>query len=91
MVIERDGFPVELTAQELREASEEHQLNCMKEDIRSIIEQREDADDCSDDTVTRLAEKALHALSKNDAYFEAFWYNAEDVVADYFNNNYRHN
>ena len=91
MVIERDGFPVELTAQELREAYEEYQLNCMKEDIRSIIEQREDADDCSDDTVTRLAEKALHALSKNDAYFEAFWYNAEDVVADYFKGNHRHN
>lgn len=87
MVIERDGFPVELTEQELREAYEEYRLNCMKEDVRSIIEQREDSDDCSDDIVTRLAEKALHALSKNDAYFEAFWYNAEDVVANYFYDN----
>lgn len=91
MVIERDGFPVELTAQELREAYEEHQLNCMKEDIRSTIEQNENANDCSDKTVTYLAEQALYALSKNDAYFEAFWYTVEDVVADYFKDNHRYN
>lgn len=86
MVIERDGFPVELTAQELREAYEEYKLNCMKEDVRSTIEQSENTDDCSDDTVTYLAEQALHALSKNDAYFEAFWDTVEDVVYNYFHN-----
>ena len=87
MVIERNGFSVELTAQELHEAYEEYRLNCMKEDVRSTIEQSESAADCSDNTVTHLAEQALDALSKNDAYFEAFWYTVENVVADYFDNN----
>lgn len=87
MTIYRDGNPIELTASELRQASEEYSLQCKMEDVRSEIEQNPDlpiTPDFDDTDIQVIAERAENMLSKNDLYYDAYWASVNNAIEEYF-------
>lgn len=87
MTIYRDSNPIELTASELRQASEEYGLQCKMEDVRSEIEQNPDlpiTPDFDDTDIQVIAERAENMLSKNDLYYDAYWASVNNAIEEYF-------
>lgn len=73
MKIYRDGKEYELTFSELIQAHKEYELDCMIEDVKDRYAQGEYDVDLSDEQIEDIAMFAVHNLSKNDSYFEAYW------------------
>ena len=86
MKIIRDGKEFELTFSEMIQAHEEYELDCMVEDVRSKYEEGNYDVELSEDDISEVASFALHNLSKNDSYFEAYWMSVEYTLDNYINN-----
>jgi hypothetical protein len=86
MKIFRDGKEYELTFSEMIQAHEEYELDCMVEDVRSKYEEGEYDVELSEDDISEVASFALHNLSKNDSYFEAYWMSVEYTLDNYIDN-----
>ena len=86
MKIYRDGKEFELTFNEMIQANEEYKLDCMIEDIKSILESGARDVDLSDAQIKEVAIAAVHNLGKNDSYYEAYWMSAEYTLDDYIDN-----
>ena len=83
MKIYRDGKEFELTFSEMIQAYEEYKLDCMVEDVKNVYEQGEYDVELSEDDISEVASFALHNLSKNDSYFEAYWMSVECTLDNY--------
>ena len=86
MKIYRDGKEYELTFSEMIQANEEYKLDCMIEDVKSILESGARDIELSDKQIKEIAEYALHNLGKNDSYYEAYWMSVEYTLDDYIDN-----
>ena len=86
MKIFRNGEAFELTFTELIQAHEEYELNCMIEDVKYRYAQGEYDVDLSDEQIEDIAMFAVHNLSKNDSYFEAYWMSVQYTLDDYIDN-----
>lgn len=86
MKIYRDGKEYELTFSEMIQAHEEYELDCMVEDVRSKYEEGDYDVELSEDDISEVAGFALHNLSKNDSYFEAYWMSVEYTLYNYISN-----
>ena len=85
MKIYRDGKEYELTFSEMIQAHEEWELDCMVSDIKTLLEGREEVK-LSEEEIGAVASFALHNLSKNDSYFEAYWMSVEYTLDNYIDN-----
>lgn len=88
MKITRDGKEFELTFNEMILVYEEYQLDCMIEDVKNCYSQGEYDVDLSEDDISEVASFALHNLSKNDSYFEAYWRSVENALDNYIDDSY---
>ena len=86
MKIYRDGKEIELTFSEMIQANEEYNLDCMIEDIDSILGSEERDVELSNEQIKEVAMLAVHNLDKNDSHFEAYWASVEYTLDDYINN-----
>lgn len=86
MKIYRDGKEYELTFSEMIQANEEYELDCMIEDVKNCYQQGEYDVDLSEDDISEIASFALHNLSKNDSYFEAYWMSVQYTLDNYIDN-----
>lgn len=86
MKIIRGGKEFELTAIEMMQAYKEYEFDCMIEDVKNCYSQGEYDVDLSEDDISAVASFALHNLSKNDSYFEAYWMSVEYTLNNYINN-----
>ena len=84
MKIFRDGKEYELTFSEMIQANEEYKLDCMIEDVRGKLENYDV--ELSEEQIKEIAQSALHNISKNDSYFEAYWMSVEYTLDDYIDN-----
>ena len=84
MKIFRDGKEYELTFSEMIQANEEYKLDCMIEDVRGKLENYDV--ELSEEQIKEIAQIALHNISKNDSYFEAYWMSVEYTLDDYIDN-----
>lgn len=75
MKIIRNGQEFELTFSELMAAYDEYKLDCMVADVREKLALNSDYEGIklSDEQIQDIANNAIHNLSKNDNYFEAYW------------------
>ena len=83
---------LELTFSELMAAHDEYSLDCAIADVNDVYEQRLERDlELSDEQLKSIAEQALHNLSKNDSYYDAYWesfkYTFKDCIEELLNNN----
>ena len=85
MKIYRDGKEYELTFSEMIQAHEEWELDCMVSDVKTLLERREEVK-LSEEEIGAVASFALHNLSKNDSYFEAYWMSVEYTLDNYIDN-----
>jgi hypothetical protein len=85
MKIYRDGKEYELTFSEMIQAHEEWELDCMVSDVKTLLEGREEVK-LSEEEIGAVASFALHNLSKNDSYFEAYWMSVEYTLDNYIDN-----
>ena len=85
MKIVRDGKEYELTFSEMIQAHEEWELDCMVSDVKTLLEGREEVK-LSEEEIGAVASFALHNLSKNDSYFEAYWMSVEYTLDNYIDN-----
>jgi hypothetical protein len=65
-------------------AHEEYELDGAIEDVRSLI--GPETPRLSDEQVKEIATQAMHNLSKNDSYFEAYWMSVQYTLDDYIDN-----
>ena len=86
MKIYRDGKEYELTFSEMIQANEEYKLDCMVEDIDSILDSGTRDVELSDEQIKEVAIMAVNNLSKNDSYYEAYWMSVEYTLDDYISN-----
>ena len=86
MKIYRDGKEYELTFSEMVQANEEYKLDCMMEDVKSVLESGTRDVELSEDQISEVATYAVHNLGKNDSYFEAYWTSVEYTLDDYIDN-----
>lgn len=94
MTIIRNGNRYELTDSELREASEEYEIGCRMEDIKSKIDiehlksvfEDDLSDEEIDNVIKDLAYDVDHRLTKSDGYFEEIWNTIDAVIKE---NNYK--
>ena len=86
MKICRDGKEIELTFSEMIQAHEEYKLDCMIEDVKSILESGARDIKLSDEQIKEVASYAVHNLGKNDSYYEAYWTSVEYTLDDYIDN-----
>lgn len=86
MKIIRDGKEFELTFGEMMETDEEYKLVCAIDDVTNCYLQGGYGVDLSEDDISEVASFALHNLSKNDSYFEAYWMSVEYALNNYINN-----
>lgn len=86
MKIYRDGKEYELTFREMIQANEEYKLDCMIEDVKSILESGARDTDLLTEQIEEVAINAIHNLGKNDSYYEAYWMSVEYTLDDYINN-----
>lgn len=82
-VVNGEEMEFELTASELIQAHEEHQLDCAIDDVISICEEREYDINLSDEQLREVTKLALHNLSKNDGYYESYWTSFEYTLEQY--------
>ena len=94
MKITRNGQEIELTAYELTKAHQEYELENMiedviglYEDIKDLYEQKPSVPELDDADFEIIAERALHNLSKNDGYFDAYWNSVEYTLNCYISQN----
>ena len=75
MKIIRNGQEFELTFSELMAAHDEYRLDCMIADVNESFAQKPGYEDIelSDEQIKDIAENAIHNLSKNENYSEAYW------------------
>ena len=85
MKIYRDVKEYELTFSEMIQAHEEWELDCMVSDVKTLLERREEVK-LSEEEIGAVASFALHNLSKNDSYFEAYWMSVEYTLDNYIDN-----
>ena len=83
MKIYRDGKEYELTFSEMIQAHEEYTLDCMIEDVKSVLESGTRDIALSDKQIEEISSYALHNLGKNDGYYEAYWMSVEYTLDDY--------
>lgn len=83
MTIYRNGEEIELTFGEMIRAYDEYKLDCMIEDVRSILASGTRDIELSDKQVEEIASRAVHNLGKNDSYYEAYWMSVEYTLDDY--------
>lgn len=88
MKIIRDGKEFELTFSEMIRAYKEYELDCMIEDVRSKYEEGDYGVELTEDQIKKIAMFALHNLSKNDRYFEAYWMSVENTLDNYIDDLY---
>lgn len=86
MKIIRDGKEYELTFSEMVQANEEYEFNCMVEDVRSQYEGGNYGVELTEDDISAVASFALHNLSKNDSYFDAYWMSVQYTLDNYIDN-----
>ncbi len=86
MKIYRDDKEIELTFSEMIQAHEEYKLDCMIEDVKSILEGGTRDVELSAEQIKEVAIDAVHNLGKNDSYYEAYWMSVEYTLDDYINN-----
>lgn len=86
MKIYRDGKEFELTFSEMIQANEEYKLDCMIEDLDSILGTGARDVELSDEQIREVAMMAVNNLGKNDSYYEAYWMSVEYTLDDYINN-----
>lgn len=74
MKITRNGQEYDLTFSELMAAHDEYMLDCMIADVKESFAQDSDYKDIelSDEQIRDIAENAIHNLSKNENYGEAY-------------------
>ena len=74
MFIVRNGFEIELTEEELRNAADAYDKRCHGEDVMSYYEDHCDTDFPGDEEeAEEIGEEAMRILSKTDGYWEYFW------------------
>ena len=89
MIIKRNGMEIELTAEELRKAYDEYELQCYIEDVISVLEQDEDDDYFSEEdlhnteTMCAIAKRISYALSLQDGYWEEYWCAVGVAIEEY--------
>lgn len=83
MKIYRDGIAIELTAEELRMAYEEKNLEYFTEDAKSSAEGMELEEDFDESDYNELAWRFEKALSRNDSYWDSYWCTMENVIEEY--------
>ena len=71
----------ELTYAEVADAHTEYDRNCTTEDIKMQCE--DDYEDLTEEDFIKMTNKALHYLSKNDCYYEAYWDSVRNAIDDY--------
>lgn len=89
MTINRNGMEIELTAEELRKAYDEYELQCRVEDVLSAITQDDFDEYFSDDDLEN--EKIMHYIANNisdilcgyDAYWDIYWSVVVEAVDEY--------
>ena len=86
MKIYRDGKEYELTFSEMIQANEEYKLDCMISDVEGKYEEVGYDVMLTKDQIKEIASSALHNLSKNDSYFEAYWMSVKATLDDYIEN-----
>lgn len=86
MKIYRDGKEYELTFNEMIRANEEYKLDCMIQDVKSVLESGTRDIELSDEQIKEVAAYAVHNLGKNDSYYEAYWMSVEYTLDDYIDN-----
>lgn len=87
MKITRNGQEIELTAYELTKAHQEYELENMIEDVKGLYEQKPSVPELNDADFEIIAERALHNLSKDDGYFDAYWNSVEHTLNCYISQN----
>ena len=87
MKITRNGQEIELTAYELTKAHQEYELENMIEDVKGLYEQKLSVPELDDADFEIIAERALHNLSKDDGYFDAYWNSVEYTLNCYISQN----
>ncbi len=83
MKIYRDGKEIELTAEELRMAYEEKNLEYFAEDVKSSIDGMELEEEFDESDYGELAWRFNKALGRNDSYWDSYWYTLENVIEEY--------
>lgn len=83
MIIYRGDKAIELKFSEILDAHNEFKLDCMIEDVRATYEQEFDEIKLSEEEIQEIAIQAQHNLSKNDAYFEAYWESVRCTLKKY--------
>ena len=86
MKIFRDGKEYELTFSEMMQIHDEYKLECMIEDVKSILESGSRDVELSAEQIKEVAMFAVHNLGKNDSYYEAYWMSVEYTLDDYIDN-----
>jgi hypothetical protein len=81
MKIYRNGIEIELTAEELRMAYLEKDMDYIKEDISSQDESGDFGFDDSDFEI--IADRFKHALEHCDGYWEYYWEVMNYVINEY--------
>ena len=84
MKIIRNGKEFELTAEELRKANEEYELECMVEDVKSMCKQ-ENYEAYNEEQLQEIAKLVSRNLSRNDSYYEVYWETVRYTLKDYNN------
>lgn len=84
MKIDRNGQQFELTFSELMAAHDEYKIACMIADINESLSQDPNYSDIelSDEQIRDIAENAIHNLSKNENYSEAYWDSVSCTLKD---------
>lgn len=87
MKITRNGQEYDLTFSELMDAHDEYELDCMIADVKKSFAQDSDYKDIelSDEQIRDIAENAIHNLSKNEPYGEAYWESVNGTLKDCIN------
>lgn len=75
----------ELTFSELTAAYDEYNLDGALADMKDIYEQSDVDVKFSEESLKKLTRQALHNLSKNDSYFEAYWETFNHTFDTYIN------
>ena len=84
MKIVRDGKEFELTQEELRKAYEAKNMEYLKEDVASQLEEDEDLDDVD---LELIAERFEDALEHNNGYWDHYWGTMGYVIDEYIKEN----
>lgn len=73
----------ELSFSEIIMAHEEYELDCAVSDIKEIYKRKDCDINLFDEQLKSIARQALHNLTKNDGYYEAYWTSFEYTFDEY--------